>query len=79
MSCIMSMTLAQRPATSSGCGSRSAASMRKITVLIELDVTKLSDIDALQDMIEETLAEALDQDEEVAIKIKAEFSRGQHL
>ena len=53
--------------------------MKKITVLIELDVTKLSDIDALQDMIEETLAEALDQDEEVSIKIKAEFSRGQHL
>ena len=51
--------------------------MKKITVLIELDVTKLSDIDALQDMIEETLAEALDQDEEVASKIKAEFSRGE--
>jgi len=51
--------------------------MKKITVLIELDVTKLSDIDALQDMIEETLAEALDQDEEVSIKIKAEFSRGE--
>lgn len=52
--------------------------MKKITVLIELDVTKLSDIDALQDMIEEALAEALDQDEEVSIKVTAEFSRGQH-
>jgi DNA-binding protein YbaB len=50
--------------------------MRKITVLIELDVKKLSDIDALQDMIEEALSEALDQDEEVSIKVTAEFSKG---
>ena len=52
--------------------------MKKITVLIELDVKKLSDIDELQDMIEEALAEALDQDEEVSIKVTAEFSRVQH-
>lgn len=52
--------------------------MRKITVLIELDVKKLSDIDALQDMIEEALSEALDQDEEVSIKVTAEFSKRQH-
>jgi hypothetical protein len=78
MSCIMSMKLAQRLATSLGFGSRSAVSMKKITVLIELDVKKLSDIDALQDMIEEALAEALDQDEEVSIKVTAEFAKGRH-
>ena len=47
--------------------------MRKMTVTVEMSVKTLLDIDVLEDLIEDVLLEALHQDEEVEVKVTAEF------
>ena len=47
--------------------------MRKMTVMVEMSVKTLLDIDVLEDLIEDVLLEALHQDEEVEVKVTAEF------
>ena len=49
--------------------------MRKMTVMVEMSVKTLLDIDVLEDLIEDVLLEALHQDEEVEVKVTAEFVR----
>ena len=47
--------------------------MRKMTVTVEMSVKTLLDIDVLEDLIEDVILEALHQDEEVEVKVTAEF------
>ena len=47
--------------------------MRKMTVTVEMSVKPLLDIDVLEDLIEDVILEALHQDEEVEVKVTAEF------
>ena len=47
--------------------------MRKMTVMVEMSVKTLLDIDVLEDLIEDVLLEALHRDEEVEVKVTAEF------
>ena len=47
--------------------------MRKMTVTVEMSVKTLLDIDVLEDLIEDVILEALHQDEEVEVKVPAEF------
>ena len=47
--------------------------MRKMTVTVEMSVKTLLDIDVLEDLIEDVLLEALHQDEEVEVRVTAEF------
>ena len=47
--------------------------MRKMTVMVEMSVKTLLDIDVLEDLIEDVILEALHQDEEVEVKVTAEF------
>ena len=47
--------------------------MRKITVTVEMSVRTLLDIDVLEDLIEDVLLEALHQDQDVEVKVTAEF------
>ena len=50
--------------------------MRKMTVMVEMSVKTLLDIDVLEDLIEDVLLEALHQDEEVEVKVTAECVKG---
>ncbi len=47
--------------------------MRKMTVIAEISVKTLVDLDVLEDLIEDVIIEALHQDEEVEVKVTAEF------
>jgi hypothetical protein len=47
--------------------------MRKMTVIAEISVKTLVDLDVLEDLIEDVILEALHQDEEVEVKVTAEF------
>jgi len=47
--------------------------MRKMTVTVEMSVRTLLDIDVLEDLIEDVLLEALHQDQDVEVKVTAEF------
>ena len=47
--------------------------MRKMTIIAEVSVKTLVDLDVLEDMIEDVILEALHQDEEVEVKVTAEF------
>jgi len=47
--------------------------MRKMTVTVEMSVKTLLDIDVLEDLIEDVLIEALHQDQDVEVKVTAEF------
>ena len=47
--------------------------MRKMTVIAEVSVRTLVDLDVLEDLIEDVILEALHQDEEVEVKVTAEF------
>ena len=49
--------------------------MRKMTVIAEVSVRTLVDLDVLEDLIEDVILEALHQDEEVEVKVTAEFGR----
>ncbi len=49
--------------------------MRKMTVIAEVSVKTLVDLDVLEDLIEDVILEALHQDEEVEVKVTAEFVR----
>jgi len=49
--------------------------MRKITMIAEVSVKTLVDLDLLEDLIEDVILEALHQDEEVEVKVTAEFVR----
>jgi hypothetical protein len=67
------MTQGQKPTTLSACGKKSGGSMRKMTVIAEISVKTLVDLDMLEDLIEDVILEALHQDEEVEVKVTAEF------
>lgn len=67
------MTQGQRPITSFDYGNKNEASMRKMTVIAEVSVKTLVDLDVLEDLIEDVILEALHQDEEVEVKVTAEF------
>jgi len=47
--------------------------MRKMTVIAEISVKTLVDLDVLEDLIEDVIIEALNQDQEVEVKVTAEF------
>jgi len=47
--------------------------MRKMTVIAEIRVKTLVDLDVLEDLIEDVILEALHQDQEVEVKVTAEF------
>ena len=47
--------------------------MRKMTVIAEVSVKTLVDLDVLEDLIEDVILEALHQDQEVEVKVTAEF------
>ena len=47
--------------------------MRKMTVIAEVSVRTLVDLDVLEDLIEDVILEALHQDEEVEVTVTAEF------
>ena len=47
--------------------------MRKVTVIAEVSVKTLVDLDVLEDLIEDVILEALYQDQEVEVKVTAEF------
>ena len=47
--------------------------MRKMTVIAEISVKTLVDLDVLEELIEDVIIEALHQDEEVEVKVTAEF------
>ena len=47
--------------------------MRKMTVIAEVSVRTLVDLDVLEDLIEDVILEALHQHEEVEVKVTAEF------
>ena len=47
--------------------------MRKITIIAEVSVKTLVDLDVLEDLIEDVILEALHQDEEGEVKVTAEF------
>jgi hypothetical protein len=67
------MTQGQKPTTLSACGKKSGGSMRKMTIIAEVSVKTLVDLDVLEDLIEDVILEALHQDEEVEVKVTAEF------
>jgi hypothetical protein len=67
------MTQGQKPTTLSACGKKSGESMRKMTIIAEISVKTLVDLDVLEDLIEDVILEALHQDEEVEVKVTAEF------
>jgi hypothetical protein len=54
-------------------GRKTGGSMRKMTVTVEMSVKTLLDIDVLEDLIEDVLLEALHQDQDVEVKVTAEF------
>jgi hypothetical protein len=47
--------------------------MRKMTVIAEISVKTLIDLDVLEELIEDVIIEALNQDQEVEVKVTAEF------
>ena len=47
--------------------------MRKMTVIAEISVKTLVDLDVLEELIEDVILEALHQDQEVEVKVTAEF------
>jgi len=47
--------------------------MRKMTVIAEVSVKTLVDLDVLEDLIEDVILEALHQDHEVEGKVTAEL------
>ena len=47
--------------------------MRQVTVIAEVSVKTLLDLDVLEDLIEDVIIEALEQDNEV--KVTAEFKK----
>jgi len=69
------MTQGQKPITLFGYGNRSGGSMRKMTIIAEVSVKTLVDLDVLEDLIEDVILEALHQDQEVEVKVTAEFVR----
>jgi len=44
-----------------------------MTIIAEVSVKTLVDLDVLEDLIEDVILEALHQDEEVEVKVTAEF------
>ncbi len=49
--------------------------MRQVTVIAEVSVKTLLDLDVLEDLIEDVIIEALEQDNEVDVKVTAEFKK----
>tara|TARA_R110000744_G_scaffold152752_1_gene266960 strand:+ start:1526 stop:1684 length:159 start_codon:yes stop_codon:yes gene_type:complete len=49
--------------------------MRQVTVIAEVSVKTLLDLDVLEDLIEDVIIEALEQDNEVEVKVTAEFKK----
>jgi len=49
--------------------------MRQVTVIAEVNVKTLLDLDVLEDLIEDVIIEALEQDNEVEVKVTAEFKK----
>ena len=49
--------------------------MRQITVIAEVSVKTLLDLDVLEDLIEDVIIEALEQDNGVEVKVTAEFKK----
>ena len=49
--------------------------MRQVTVIAEVSVKTLLDLDVLEDLIEDVIIEALGQDNEVEVKVTAEFKK----
>tara|TARA_R100001082_G_scaffold108248_1_gene83247 strand:- start:900 stop:1079 length:180 start_codon:yes stop_codon:yes gene_type:complete len=52
--------------------------MRKVSLTAEVTVKTLVDLDELEQLIEDVIIEALQLDQEVQVKVTAEFS-GEHL
>ena len=44
--------------------------MRKMTIIAEVSVKTLVDLDVLEDLIEDVILEALHQDQEVEVKVR---------
>tara|TARA_B110000211_G_C13734685_1_gene401824 strand:- start:162 stop:320 length:159 start_codon:yes stop_codon:yes gene_type:complete len=49
--------------------------MRQVTVIAEVNVKTLLDLDVLEDLLEDVIIEALEQDNEVEVKVTAEFKK----
>jgi|TARA_R110002110_G_scaffold216074_1_gene430024 hypothetical protein len=49
--------------------------MRQVTVIAEVSVKTLLDLDVLEDLLEDVIIEALEQDNEVEVKVTAEFKK----
>ena len=49
--------------------------MRKVTVIAEVSVKTLVDLDVLEDLIEDGILEALPQDDEGEVKVTAELKK----
>jgi len=49
--------------------------MRQVTVIAEVSVKTLLDLDVLEELIEDVIIEALEQDSEVEVKVTAEFKK----
>ena len=49
--------------------------MRAMTVIVEVTCKTLSDVDELEELIEDVILEALAQDKEVEVKVTAEIKQ----
>tara|TARA_Y100000114_G_C11758170_1_gene328071 strand:+ start:81 stop:299 length:219 start_codon:yes stop_codon:yes gene_type:complete len=67
------MTLAPKRITLFAPGKKKEASMRAMTVIVEVTCKTLCDVDELEELIEDVILEALAQDKEVEVKVTAEI------